>query len=410
MSKKFTPFDKFEKKCGPDGKPLHDTMEESYKGKFKPDEPCDNTCVPYWQRTGNRRCLDIGVVEEEEVDGCSNTRFVRVVDPVVWTNVEGETRCDDSRNRIQQQQTNQCGDTRWVTTQELCCTPQWVPIPEEIDCTQAMERVLEEDGCGSTRLRSTGRPVNWTGTGETRCEPGDIYQIEQTNQCGDTRWFTIPGGCPCIPDWQPSGPERCTGASIEAQEVDGCGHTRWVSTGTPVTWSNTGEVRCSPLDLVQVQQINQCGNLRWTTTEESCAPVEPEEPDVGFGSGVGMAGCYTMAAPGTVQYFIVFESNGRLTEGSSLTQTVSGNRGFWAPAGQTGLYEIMCSATLPDGMSEGVWYPLPRTLMWTATAEEGQSSGRILLTTISIRRIADGLPMATTQLGNIQIGVGVECV
>ena len=261
----------------PEGKSLHETMQENCNERLAPPvEPCPNPCVPYWQRTGNQRCLDIGVVEVEESDGCCNTRYTRIADQVIWTDTE-ETRCDEPRNRIERKQTNQCGNTRWVTTHELCCTPQWVPVPDEVNCMQTMERVLEEDGCGNTRLRSTGFPVNWVSTGEIRCEPGDIYQVEQTNQCGDLRWFTIPGGCPCMPDWQPSGPERCTGTYVEIQQVDGCGHTRWFVSATAVVWENTGETRCSG-GLTQNQQISQCGTLRWHTTDIPCntapAPIE----------------------------------------------------------------------------------------------------------------------------------------
>ena len=257
----------------PEGKPLNETMQENCNAHLAPPvKPCPNPCVPYWQPTGNRRCLDIGVVEIEESDGCCATRFTRITDPVVWE-FNNQQRCDEPRNRIERQQVNQCGGTRWVTTAELCCTPNWVGTGD-IDCTQSMERRHEEDGCGNTRLRSTGFPVNWVGTGEVRCEPGDIYQVEQTNQCGDTRWFTVPGGCPCIPNWQPSGPERCTGEFVERQEVDGCGHTRWEATSTVVLWSNTGETRCNG-GFIQNQQISQCGTTRWSSTDTPCVTSPP---------------------------------------------------------------------------------------------------------------------------------------
>src|SRR5690606_5789076 len=159
----------------PDSKSLHESMQENCNDRFAPaPESRHYNCVPYWQATGNSRCLEIIIVEIEEVDGCGHARFRRIPEPVVWEDND-EARCDEARNRIQKQQVNQCGGTRWVTTSELCCTPEWVS------------------------------------TDEVRCEPGDIYQVKQENQCGDVRWITVPGGCPCIPDWQPSGPERCTG-------------------------------------------------------------------------------------------------------------------------------------------------------------------------------------------------------
>ena len=279
----------------PEGKPLNETMQENCNARLAPPvKPCPNPCVPYWQPTGNRRCLDIGVVEIEEADGCGHLRFTRVTDPVVWTRSE-EIRCDEPRNRIERQEVNQCGGTRWVTTAELCCTPVWVPSgDEEIDCSQSMERRWEEDGCGNTRLRPTGFPVNWASTGEVRCEPGNIYQVEQVNQCGDTRWITIPGGCPCIPDWQPTGQQRCNSVYIENQEEDGCGHTRYTPTEVEVEWMNTGETRCAPIGFIQNQQISQCGTTRWFTTETPCSiaqpPDEVENPEIDTclsNSGVG---------------------------------------------------------------------------------------------------------------------------
>lgn len=230
--KPFVPFDSFEK-CDDTGKPLKETMQENCNERFNETEESDATlCIPFWQLTGEKRCLDINVLEVEEANGCGQTRFRRVVDPVIWTDT-GETRCNTEINRFEKEQVNQCGDSRWQVTNTMCCDPTWIS------------------------------------TGEVRCEPGNIYQVEQTNECGQTRWQTIPGGCPCIPDWQPTGPERCTGANVEREEIDGCGHTRWQSTGTPVNWDDTDETRCNG-SFIQIRQINQCGGLRWFTTETAC--------------------------------------------------------------------------------------------------------------------------------------------
>lgn len=196
MKDKFVPFDKFERECLQEGKTLHQTMQESCVSNLVPKEPpCVNNCVPYWQPTGGRQCLDIGVVEIEETDGCENFRFTRVPELVVWEDTS-ETRCDEARNRIQKQQVNQCGDSRWVTTEELCCTPNWQDIPNEINCSHFVVRQMQVDGCGNTRLHSTGNPVTWLSTSETQCIDGMIYQIRQVNQCGEYRWAEVPGGCP----------------------------------------------------------------------------------------------------------------------------------------------------------------------------------------------------------------------
>lgn len=364
MSKKpFVPFDKFERECVPENKSLHQTMQENCKDRLAPpEEKCPNPCVPYWQRTGGRRCLDIGVVEVEESDGCCDTRWVRIPESVVWTDT-GNTRCDEPNNRIQKEQVNQCGGTQWVTTAELCCTPNWVNIPETIDCSQSMERVQQEDGCGHTRWRSSGNPVNWVSTGEVRCEPGDFYQVEQINQCGTTRWLTVAGGCPCIPDWQPLGPQRCTGDFIENQESDGCGHTRWQPTGTAVVWSDTGETRCNG-GFIQNQQISQCGTTRWFTTATPCT-TSPNPNDLGL---------QDVGGPQIDNWFLI-----ELSASTGVLRLQKENGAEYPVAWVTGAfdrnaYEVRITATFPDpstlehpaaadhfGSTLGQWYDLGET-------------------------------------------------
>lgn len=280
MAKPFVPFDKFERSCQTGGKTLAETMQDSTKASLAPEpEKCSSSCLPYWQRTGERRCMEIDLIEVEETDGCGHTRWVRTADRVIWEDAEGTeqetTRCDTPNNRIQKKQVNQCGGVRWITTNELCCKPEWVNVtPAEIDCTQSMERRLQRDGCGNERLRATGSPVDWVATGEQRCQPGNVYQVEETNQCGDVRWRTVPGGCPCIPNWQTTGQERCTGEFVEQYQTDGCGHNRWQPTSTLVVWTNTGETRCNG-GFIQNQQISQCGSTRWSTTETTCTSSPP---------------------------------------------------------------------------------------------------------------------------------------
>lgn len=413
--KKFIPFDTFEKQCLPKGKTLQETMQENCDQVIQPDppRPCNATpCPPYWQPTGETRCLGNGLIDQEEKDGCGNTRWTRTVDVVVWE-ATGVTECDVPNNRIQIEQKNQCGDIRLLNTVELCCIPVWVNVDEDgpiYNCDQSMLRVEQEDGCGHTRLRANGQAVVWVGTGEQRCQPGDIYEVEQQNQCGETRWFATGAPCPCVPEWVDLGIQRCTGTYVEEQQSDGCGATRWLASATEVAWTNTGAERCGITDFVQLQQVNQCGTTRWFTTATSCAEVEPPAPTVGFGDGVGAGGCYTVTAPGEVSYFINFGSDGQLTEGSSLEMATIGNRGVWAPAGDVALYEIKCGAVDPaDGMTADTWYPMPRTLIWSLSSG-GAPVGEFLDTVISIRRISDGLPIGSTTLDHIQLGVGTECV
>lgn len=275
----FTPFDKFERACAPDSKSLHETMQESCKTNLKPDpQPCNMPgCVPYWQQTDKTICMSVGLIGIEEVDGCGHTRINRTTQRVTWSSTE-ETRCNEPLNRIEIKQINQCGEERWITTNKLCCTPFWVNDPNAVaNCDDVTVRRAQIDGCGNTRIYNSGEAVAWISTGDTRCEPGDIYQVEQVNQCGATRWVELPGGCPCIPNWQPTGTQRCSGIYIDEYQADGCGNHRWVQTVMQVNWTDTGNTRCVD-NLVQNEQVNQCGSTRWVTTDTPCSNApEPNE-------------------------------------------------------------------------------------------------------------------------------------
>lgn len=307
MKKKFTPFESFDWSCVAKSKTLHDTIQESPNEKFKEDPSCKYSCVPYWQETGELRCGSNGIMEVEEADGCGNSRWIRK-ELVTWTRTD-ELGCDDKANRVLHEEINQCGETRWVSSSEKCCEPNWVPVPGgDLNCDQVVLRVLEEDGCGNTRWGNTSNPVSWAPTGDAQCLPGDIYRVEQINQCGQKRWVTMGTGCPCIPNWQPSGPQRCTGTYVENEERDGCGNTRWVNTSTFVNWTNTGETRCRN-GFVQNQQISQCGTTRWFTTETTCTNSPPANElspkyvsEMLSGPGWKFMSCRLDAAAGTIHW------------------------------------------------------------------------------------------------------------
>lgn len=120
MHNKFVPFDKFEYCHSVPAKTLHETMQESCNDHLKPEpETCATPCVPYWVPTGNRNCKNDGVVEIEESNGCGYTRFTRTTETVVWADTEN-TRCDEPSGKIQKEQVNQCGITRWIYTSADC--------------------------------------------------------------------------------------------------------------------------------------------------------------------------------------------------------------------------------------------------------------------------------------------------
>lgn len=366
--KKFVPFDQFERECSIPAKPLASSMQESCNDRFQPDEPTtcsDQPCPPYWQPTGVTKCLDNGLIDQEEEDGCGNTRWTRTVDVVVWTDT-GETECDTPNNRIRKTQINQCGTTRVISTTTLCCTPVWVNTGEEpiYNCDQSMLRVQQEDGCGNTRFQSNGQAVVWTGTGEARCQPGDIYEIEQINQCGTIRWSVVGSGCPCIPDWTDVGSQRCTGEFVEQNQEDGCGATRWNNTGVLVVWTPNGEERCSATGYVQYQEVSQCGTTRWTTsTEDTCvnspAPNEIPSEDLSWG--------YCNSGGDTMTITLMLNASTKLIEWSRTGEGVIGSAAWVTGTVNRADYEARITYISPEatdslhvysGSVIGQWYNL----------------------------------------------------
>lgn len=191
---------------------------------------CEEPCVPNWQNTGQTRCGSSDTIEAEQTDGCGNTR---------WQNTG--TPCEEP------------------------CVPNWQNTGTT-RCTGANVENQQADGCGNLRWTDSGTPVTWTASGETRCNTTtNKVENEEVNQCGDARWAATVEDCECVPNWQNTGTQRCTGAYIEDQQADGCGNIRWQATATPVSWTDTGETRCEGSNY-QSRQTNQCGDSRWHTT------------------------------------------------------------------------------------------------------------------------------------------------
>lgn len=85
-------------------------------------------------------------------------------------------------------------------------------------------------------------------------------------------------GCPevCCEDetWTDTGAVRCNLATdeVEKEEISNCGTRRWVSDG-PITWEETGQARCGPMQqtgsgipfyVIEHQETSNCGDIRWT--------------------------------------------------------------------------------------------------------------------------------------------------
>lgn len=161
-----------------------------------------------------------------------------------------------------------------------CCVhdpDSWEPTGET-RCNTATNMVEEqvEDNCGNLAWREAGEIV-WTATGKSNCKdtgPGDtyLYQYEEANQCGTTRWVDEER------EWRVTGQERCEGGVandyqilVEQETECCCGPKRWVDKvqpeGTPL-WTPTGKIECSTIGAdgtftVNREQINYCGKPRW---------------------------------------------------------------------------------------------------------------------------------------------------
>lgn len=446
MSKPFVPFDKFEKSCSPQGKSLAETMQANCNDRLAPEPtvPCSaKPCAPYWKRTCEIRCLSNGFVEEQETDGCGNTRWVRTVDQVIWTDDE-LLDCEDSQStseRIRMRQTNQCGETREVDTGNFCCVPEWADTAGEgspfYDCALSMLRVEQEDGCGNERLFTTALPVTWTDTAERQCADG-YYQREEINQCGQLRWTNIIEYV-----WTDTGETRCTGSLIEKEQENQCGTLRWIATSTSlawtdtgifdctttfqaeqenqcgeirmqdrgaVVWTNTGETQCGPIsENIENQQANQCGDLRWNDTGVACDAPVPALPEF-----IGGA-CY-VDNPSTESsnYFLRFANNGTGTEKVLFG---GGTSPFsWAPGVVDGAgYEIKVdfdfagSAAAYSGPTEGVWTSMAALveMYWSVTSPS--PSGAYLTGTVSIRRVGEVDAETTCEIVSTFVSVGVDC-
>ena len=122
-------------------------------------------------------------------------------------------------------------------------------------CTAAGQVELQEtSNCGNTRWVECG-PVEWVPTGVERCGETAYYQ-EERNQCGHLRWAEVEAIA-----WTDTGMQRCGAENIEVQQVNQCGRLRWTA-GPALAWEDTGEIRCTAVG-VEHRQTNQCGAARW---------------------------------------------------------------------------------------------------------------------------------------------------
>ena len=179
----------------------------------------------YWVPTGPIRC-GATFVENLETNPCGRLRWEETTELVTWTN-NGAAQCDGAT--VVQPQINNCGQTRNFDT--------GVPVTwtnnGALECDGATVTQPQINNCGQTRNFDTGTPVTWTNNGALECSgPGGTLLQPQINNCGQTRMFNTGVACeePCVPNWQPTGEQRCFNDVVQDQEADGCGNTRWVDT------------------------------------------------------------------------------------------------------------------------------------------------------------------------------------
>lgn len=216
----------------------------------------------------------------------------------------------------------------------------------------------------------------------------------------------------CTPNWQDTGPIRCTGPNVEAQQADGCGNTRWHNTGTPVAWTNSGAAVCVDGVLMQ-PQVNQCGDTRNFNTGTPCG----QEPEFNLNPFAPRSGCCSRQSTSEA-YEIILRASGT---GSGLFSCWPGYDGNWMSGDDPTSYEVMLEAAgtsfLPpaDGGSSpvGVWVPITSAganWIWTVATGEGQPRSAVFRYRLRVRKIGTTTDVAVSQDSDVELRLFEECL
>lgn len=277
--------------------------------------PCGG-CVPSWIGTGNTRCNGANFEQEwTDVNGCFPNEW-HVYGPVIWTDsVPTETECREWEGGLpdtcytMRKQTNQCGEVRWIPHNTppatcACCEPDW-EFTGTLSCALGRVRELWHDNnaCFADEYRDVG-PVTWSDfvPPHEACVGGTPHK-EQHNQCGETRWVSIPsvwlptGNTRCIPCGPASCPcETYEGGCFQRELANLCGVAIWETTA-PITWVDTGNTRCRNNLVEKEQSSGQCAGAgaitRWVHTTTPPTACEPLEVTL----GADVAGGHTWTMP-----------------------------------------------------------------------------------------------------------------
>lgn len=217
---------------------------------------------PIWINLNADLCIDrISYKREKDINPKSKSfNKVRTIKPsgnpcnfncgTSWKNT-GVEECVNCYSR--KQQSDGCGNTRWVLVNEGKCnnTPNWIETSNFI-CFQTQSRIIEKD-------------VNPCSPTYNQTQIGKI----SGNACVNT----------CIPNWTNYSPytQRCNATVSEIYQFDGCGNFRWTVGGNACNttcvpnWVDTGQTRCN-FNVNEKQQSDGCGNIRWVTGGTACTP------------------------------------------------------------------------------------------------------------------------------------------
>lgn len=112
---------------------------------------------------------------------------------------------------------------------------------------------------------------------EKSCSPMGKPLAESMSENCSERFAPEQPTCdaPCAPFWQRTCEIRClSNGLVDAEEVDGCGNTRWVRTPDLVEWVDGDLTVCVDLqdeaEKIYRTQTNQCGDTRQVWTGDYC--------------------------------------------------------------------------------------------------------------------------------------------
>lgn len=231
-----------------------------------------------WQESGLSRCnVESNKLECQETDGLGNTRWVECGD-LTWTNT-GEVQIL-AGGKVQAQQKDQCGDLRWVAVDEseMVWTATGNQRCDVSDAGDTYQIELEySNQFGQTKWEA-GNTAQWLNTGVTDVSGDGTVRIQQTTVCGDLRWVLVDSKGIV---WSQTSKFTCVNLSSESdtytirnEYVNPFGQIKWED-GETASWVDTGIFRIAADNAVEKQQTTKCGDLRWKLVDAASGVWSP---------------------------------------------------------------------------------------------------------------------------------------